>query len=157
MKSLHRKDLVASDFRILALFCYALQKLEDETGASLYWLLGEIPLLLPVWYLSGNGWQFSAYKSYTCQAIWIETRHFRRIGKYLQLPEPLLIKTLYRFSILAVVPDQKNWDKPKFRQPTWRNTPDGWRQDADGELGFLLEARRALGDFRKKEQVNDNS
>lgn len=157
MTLLHRKDLGESDFRMLALFCYALQKLEDETGASLYWLLGEIPLLLPVWYLSGNGWQFSAYKSYTCQAIWIETRHFRRIGKYLQLPEPLLIKTLYRFSMLSVVPDQKNLDKPKFRQTTWRSSPDGWKQDAEGELGFLLEARRALGDFRKKEQVNDNS
>lgn len=157
MTSQHRKDLGESDFRILALFCFALQKLEDETGASLYWLLGEIPLLLPVWYESGNGWQFSSYKCYTCQAIWIETQYFRRICKYLQLPESLLVKTLYRFSMIAVVQNQKSSDKSKFRQPTWRSSPDGWKQDAEGELGFILEARRALGGFRKKEQTHGNS
>lgn len=155
MTLLHRKDLSESDFRLLALFCFGLQKLEDETGASIYWMLGEIPLLLPVWYLSGSGWQFSSYKSYTYQAIWIETRHFRRIGKYLQLPEEVLINMLYRFSMIAVVPDQKNSDKPKFRQPTWRDTPDGWKQDVGGELGFLLEARRALGKFRKGEAASE--
>ncbi len=155
MNTLHRRDITAGDFRLLAAFCAALNVLEDEMGGSIYWTLGVVTLILPVWFLSGNGWQLSRYKPFDRQALWIETRQFRRVCNYINAGESAVVGLLYRMSILGVIADQKLLDRPRFRQPTWRNTPDGWKQDVGGELGFLLEARRALGEFRKGEAASE--
>lgn len=155
MNTLHRKDITAADFKRLAAFCAALQSLEDENGFELYLVLDAVTMLLPVWYCAGNGWLLSRYKQFDRQAIWIEAYKFRRICNYLRVRESVLVQLLYRMSMLGVVADQTISARPRFRQPTWCRTDEGWKQDSVGTLGFILEARRALGDFRKGEAASE--
>lgn len=148
MNTLHRKDICSVEFRLLAGFCRALQVLEDGNG-RLPWVLGEVEMWLPVWYLAGNGWQLSTYRPFVREAFGIETRAMRRICRYLRVNEAQLIGTLYRLSMLAVVPGQGILEPPRFRMSFF-----GIEIDYEGVAppmqshGFVIERRRAEGKFR---------
>lgn len=149
--TLHRDDIDHKDFKLLAQFCHALKTLEDCNGLALYWELGTTELALPVWYQSGTGWQLSRYKMFSKDAIGIETQEFRRICRYLKVKEAHLVDVLFRFSILAVAPGQKLSDPRKYRQSFAGRRKGAWFDDeATTGFGFVLEQRRAEGDFRTK-------
>jgi hypothetical protein len=151
MHTIHRDDFKAADFMGLAQLFSALWSLEDKDGFSIFRRQGEISLMLPVWYKAGSSWRLSRYKLFNREAIWIDTKNFRRTCNYLRMKEPMLIDLLYRFSILAVVPSQQLSDRPRFRQPNRLSQTVSSQLTVNVELGFMLECRRALGDFRKHE------
>jgi len=149
--TLHRHDIDHKDFKLLAQFCHALKKLEDCNGLALYLELGTTELTLPVWYQSGTGWQLSRYKAFAKEAIGIETQEFRRICRYLKVNEAHLVDVLFRFSMLAVAPGQKHTESRKFRQSFAGKRKGAWFDDeAATSFGFVLEQRRAEGNFRQK-------
>jgi hypothetical protein len=151
---MHRKDITSDDFRLLAQFCIALQKLlsrQAEPGACFY-ELGVSYLCLPVWYKSVSEWKIKHYKTFAIEAIGIELVDFRNITRYIGVKECQLIDLLFRFSMLGIVPESHiGRTKPKFRMPFTgtRLLSDGTpRCYVFGHEGFVIEKRRAMGGFK---------
>jgi hypothetical protein len=145
--TLHRRDIGAADFRILAKFCSALDTLQ-QGDEELLWYLGEVKMYLPVWFRSAGVWGLSRYKEFTQEAVGISTIDFRRICRFIDVKEPVVINVLYRMSILAVAGWQSVLDRPKYRQE-FHGVPF---RDLGDELmssfGYILEMRRCDGAFR---------
>lgn len=146
--TVHRKDISAQDFNLLARFCTALQTLQGLNGL-LAWCLGEVTMLLPVWYKSGNTWRLSHYKEFQREAIGIETADFRLVCRYIECRESVMIDILFRMSILAVVPGQRMLEKKRFRQEFIGTPVSRVGSVAPTScIGFVLEKRRSDGGFR---------
>lgn len=146
-ETLHRTDIISDDFRILAQFCAALNTLSKDDN-KLLWYLGEVMMFLPVWCKSAGKWRLSRYKGFRKEAIGIETADFRRICRYLDIREPMLIRTLFRMSILSVSRWQSVIDRPRFRQDFVDVPYDMIDCEAACYTGFVLEMRRCEGSFR---------
>ena len=149
MKTVHRKDMTSQDFNLLARFCFAITSRHGFWG-QLPFELGIVPMRVPVWARDGGLWKLASFKNVNQEALGIATCDFRRTCNYLQVKESSMVKTLFKFSILGVVPDQRPYQKLKFRQPFTGVEIDAIVLDdrIDGE-GFILERRRAEGNFRK--------
>lgn len=156
MSTLHRQDIGSRDLNLLARFGRALRILEDCNG-HLPWVLGEVVMWLPVWYLAGSGWQLSAYRPFAREAFGIETAAMRRVCRYLRVKESELVGTLFRLSMLAVVPGQRVSDKPQFRMPFCGIEIDyeGYASPMESN-GFVIERRRAEGKFRSDSDSRPN-
>lgn len=152
--TIHRKDMTATDLHLLARFSMLIQRY-DHYSMSLnfgfIYALGVVRMMLPVWYCSANTWRLDRYKDFTQEAIGIEAKTLRGMCRYLQVRECVLIDTLYRFSMLSVIPGQKNYESPKFRMPF---VGDVLRLESlvepDECVGFVIEKRRAMGGFRSE-------
>jgi hypothetical protein len=105
-------------------------------------------MFLPVWYKSAGKWRLSRYKSFRKEAIGIETSNFRRICRYIETKESIVIDILFRMSILSVSGSHRVIETPRYRQD-FIGIPYG---NIEGEpatfTGFVLEMRRCEGDFR---------
>lgn len=148
--SIHRRDITREDIYVLARFCHALTKVESLGGGySVVWEVGTIEMWLPVWYQSGMGWQISRYKQFVKKAVAIEKGDMRRICSYLGIREPVLLRLLFKFSMLAVVPGSSLF-QPRFRMPFYGIPIDmiGAGPFSRVEEGLILEKRRALGGFK---------
>jgi hypothetical protein len=143
-ETLHRKDISSADFTLLARFCRALQILQTDHVSELALFLGQIRLFLPVWYNPAGFWRLSRYKEFNKEAIGIDTADFRRICRYLMVKENVLVNTLYRLSMLAVLPYQSVLDPPKFRQQFY----GVMEIMPSSHFGFVIERRRAMGGFK---------
>jgi hypothetical protein len=146
-ETLHRKDISAIEFKILAMFCAALNRLQED-DLELLWYLGEVKMFLPVWAKAGGEWRLSRYKEFTKESIGIQTADFRRICRYMAVKEHVVIRVLFRLSMLAVAGRHSVLDRPRFRQGFF-GVP---YSDVAGEpcfyTGFTLEMRRCEGFFR---------
>lgn len=152
--TVHRKDMSAADFNLLARFSMLIQRYDHYSmnlNFGLIYSLGLVNMLLPVWYRSANIWRLGRYKEFTQEAIGIEAKTMRSMCRYLQVRECLLVGTLYRFSMLSVVPGQKSYERPKYRMPFIGDVLglEGL-VEPDECIGFVIEKRRAMGGFRNK-------
>lgn len=152
--TVHRKDMCAADFNLLARFSTLIQRYDHYSMSlnfGLIYSLGLVRMLLPVWYRTGNIWRLDRYREFVQEAIGIEVKTLRGMCRYLQVSESVLVGTLYRFSMLAVVPRQKNYERPKFRMPIVGDVLglEGL-VEPDRGIGFVIEKRRAIGGFRGK-------
>lgn len=152
--TLHRKDMTSKDFLLLSHLSWLIQRYDpsnEQLNFGIIYALGELNMLLPVWYQTGTTWKLAAYKEFARDAIGIETRTFRNMCRFLRVPESELVGTLYRFSMLAVIPSQKSYEPPKFRMPFYGEILGYERYAEPGEgFGFVIERRRLEGDFRQK-------
>lgn len=153
--TIHRRDFTVHDFRLLSHFTRALMTLQGDYG-RIPLILGNVPMCLPLWTLTSTGWALSRYKIFLQEGFGVETRQFRRVCRYIRVDEPLMITTLFRFSILGIVPQESIRDQPRFRmalrgQPM---APEPQREDFVRFEGFLLERRRAEGLFRSPEKAS---
>lgn len=151
MSERHRKDIRHSDFTLLARFCNALWVLEKSVY-QLTWELGRTGLWLPVWMERNSVWILLRYERITMEAYGIETADFRRICRYLRVKESQLIDTLFRLSMLSVVPNQSFTCPRQFRQQFigTRMNLYGEIEEKASAMGFIIERRRAEGKFRSK-------
>lgn len=152
MATVHRRDMTSADFRLLASFSKA-YLLHDPFGSICFgsiFLLGLTKMTLPVWYKAASGWQLSRYKQFDQQAIGIETVAFRRMCRYIQYKESMVVRTLFRFSMLAVVDDQKLYESPRHRMQF--STAQDPFCFGGMSFGFVLERRRLEGQFRQKNE-----
>lgn len=155
--TIHRKDMRAADFNLLARFSTLIQRYDHYSMSlnfGLIYSLGLVNMLLPVWYRTANRWGLDRYKEFTQEAIGIEAKTLRGMCRYLDIKECVLVDTLNRlnrFSMLSVVPDLKNYERPKFRMPFVGDVLglEGL-VEPDRGIGFVIEKRRAIGGFRGK-------
>lgn len=147
-RTLHRRDISRDELYLLARFCHALQTIERDNG-RLPWHLGLVEIWLPVWYQLGKGWEIAAYKPFKKEAIGLEVWAFRLVCRYLCVKEAVLVRTLYRLSILAVIPRLNFNDRPKFRMDFFGQPISlvGCAEPSH-EFGFVLERRRCEGNFK---------
>lgn len=150
--TVHRKDMSAADFMLLARFsrlicCYSQDKVQLNFG--FVYSLGLVRMLLPVWYRTGSIWRLDRYREFVQEAIGVEVKTLRGMCRYLQVSESVLVGTLYRFSMLAVVPRQKNYERPKFRMPIVGDVLgiEGIAEPIECSA-FVIEKRRATGAFK---------
>jgi hypothetical protein len=146
--TLHRRDIRSEEFILLARFCWVLQNVEGWHDRIPY-VLGEVVMRLPVWKNTHTGWRLYRYKNFKRQAFGIEVADFRRTCRYLKVSEGEMVKTLYRLSMLSVVMEQKDYQKPKFKMK-FRGVKIGWEGIIPpcDFFGFVIERRRAEGHFR---------
>jgi hypothetical protein len=152
MNTLHRKDITWDEFDLLARFCYAINKIRGHNG-RLHYLLGNIEIWLPVWSIARSGWILSQYKPFKREAIGLETCDFRLICRYLRVKEAFLVNTLFRLSMLAVVPKQ-SISTPRMHRMEFLGVPidqEMWAPREFDCVGFIIERRRAEGGFRSKD------
>lgn len=147
MSTIHRRDITSDELRIVADFTRAIQIL-SVSNKRLVWDLGEVKMILPVWNLAYAGWRLANYKQFGKKAIGILVPDFRRICRYIRVSESQMINTLYRMSMISLVPGQTISGKLKFKQ-LFPNIPREliWLDPAAGR-GFIIEQRRAKGNFR---------
>ena len=151
----HRKDMTSNDFLLLANFSRLFLKIGKDgvrVDFGLICLLGEISMLLPVWCQSGGAWRFDIFKSFNRDAVGIETKALRNMCRYLGISEAKLITTLFRYSMLAVVPRQKNYKPFMYRMPFTGEIKgcEGYAPPGVG-FGFIIERRRLEGLFRTEQ------
>lgn len=153
MSTIHRKDLAANDFMLLAklswLFCRFKPESDDHLYVGTFYSLGTIRMNIPLWYLAGDGWRLAKFKQIEQEAIGIETACFRRICCYLRCREAKMIDTLYRFSMLGVFNAPLSFEKRQFRMP-FSGHIKGLEHlyEPDAGCGFIIERRRLEGKFR---------
>jgi len=152
--TVHRKDMSATDFKLLARFSALIQHY-DHYGIKMnfgtIYSLGMFRMLLPVWISKYDGWKLDRYKDFRQEAIGIELYTLRNMCRYLDVKECVMVNTLFRFSMLAVAPQKKINDKPKFRIP-FVGSVLGFERivEPDECIGFVIEKRRAMGGFKDK-------
>jgi len=148
MSTLHRRDISGADFTLLSKFCAALLFLEGP-NLKLPWKLGEVVMLLPVWYLSGTEWRLANYKECRREALGIMVSDFRRICHYIRVSEFRMVDTLFRMSMISVVKGQRLSERPKFKMPFF-GVPISleWSGEESDAFGYVIERRRADGGFR---------
>jgi hypothetical protein len=154
-KTIHRKDIGMADFTLLAQFSGALRKVRTPFGDPVVCQLGTIIMMLPVWYRTGEGWVLAGYKEFNREAIGIAKADMRSVCNYLNVREPRLIDTLYRLSMLGVVPGATPHAKPRFRMPfagTYLSDPPFI---SSANEGFIIEKRRVEGLFGEKSREKD--
>ena len=150
--TIHRKDMTAADLHLLAMFSYLIQRYDHysiKMNFGLIYTLGAVKMLLPVWHRSANMWRLERYKEFTQEAIGVDVSTLRNVCRYLGVKECVLVNTLYRFSMLSVVPGQKSYERPKFRIPFY-GAVLGIEGIAEPDecIGFVIEKRRAMGGFK---------
>ena len=120
MGTKYRKDLSASEFKVVKLFKHLFLKWgwtrkpffyseEDEgiaprISVSTCYLKAKIPY----WYLAGSGWQFNNYKEVEADYYLVPVVDFRRICRNMvnddgsqMIKEWKLVETLNRFSLIG--------------------------------------------------------
>lgn len=148
MSTVHRRDITNEDFVKLAKFSRALETL-NGSGKWFSWDLGEVVMRLPVWYQTSTGWQLANYKNFKRDAIGMLVPDFRHICRYIRVSEFSMIDTLYRMSMISMVPGQSYSGARKFKL-SFPNLPVGlWRLEPTAVHGYVIERRRAEGNFRK--------
>jgi hypothetical protein len=152
MSTLHRRDISRDDLALLARFSKVIKSITPEHdlfSLGLIFLIGEVEVLLPVWYQASNGWMLSTYKPFKINVIGLETATFRKICRYLCIRESQLVNCLYNLSMLAVVRGQKHYEPPRFRMKFMGEMRgyEGLCPPAVG-FGFVIERRRAEGAFK---------
>lgn len=150
MATVHRRDMRSSDFRLLADLsrAYSINNPDSPTSFGPVYELGLVEMTLPVWYKAGSGWQLSQYRQFAQQAIGIETAVFRRMCRYIQYKESIVVQTLFKFSMLAVIDGQKLYEGPRFRMPFLVESDVPWLGDT--RFGFVVERRRLEGKFKQE-------
>lgn len=150
MSTLHRRDISGADFRCLAKFVAALLVLDGDNG-KLPWVLGEVTMLLPVWYLAGSGWRLANYREFRQEALGLSVCDFRRVCRYIRVPEAQMIDILFRLSMICVVKGQRLSERPKYKM-SFRGVPFsmGWHVEESVIFGFVIERRRLEGNFRSE-------
>lgn len=147
MSTIHRRDIKSSELSIVADFTRAIRVL-SISNKRLVWDLGEVKMILPVWNLAYEGWRLANYRSLKKHAIGILVPDFRRICRYIRISESQMINTLYRMSMISLVPGQTISGELKFKQ-LFPNIPLGLiRLEPAAVRGFIIEFRRAEGNFR---------
>lgn len=149
MASRHRSDITFDDLTMLARLVSALKKVPYRFYSPLY-ELGEYDMLLPLWVLTGNGWQVSHYREIRQEAIGIPRNAFIHVCRnYLKESPGRVLRVLFKFSMLSVVPGTKVGDEPQFRQPFYGVLLDDWEGgEKYVKAGFIIEKRRITGGFR---------
>ncbi|TSK08543.1 MAG: hypothetical protein FPO08_04345 [Geobacter sp.] len=117
--TLHRRDIEAYDFFVVARFAHALVKVKmavhgvkDKIPQVLD--MGGTELTLPVWSKNGQGWYGAGFKQVKRDALCVSTSMMRAIVRYLGIREGAIVQTLFRLSMLSS--SQGNGDKRIFRQ-----------------------------------------
>ncbi len=148
MSTLHRRDISAADLTKLALFCSVIAGTQWQHLIPC-WNLPNFTMLLPVWYLAGSGWRLDKYKEFTMDAYGIKVADFRRACRYINVSEFDMVDTLYRMSMISVIPGQRLHEPPKFKMQFHGKylAIDYWETISD-EFGFVIECRRSDGKFR---------
>ncbi|GAM11347.1 hypothetical protein OR1_03660 [Geobacter sp. OR-1] len=147
--TLHRKDITSTDITLLARLSRALVSAPEIFGKKMAHELPDDYMKLPVWRKTADGWQFAGVKPFLRKRIGIDKGDFRRICRYLNEKESTVVSLLYRLSMLDVFCFSETSGKIMFRQrfPDFSkpviNEEYTWIDD-----GFVLERRRALGEFR---------
>lgn len=151
---LHRPDITYSDARKLANFCYALNKLTDRDGKQFMWDIDSYDMCVPLWVIgSDKKLSISGFKIITTKAYGLERAAFMRICKYLKLYEHELVALLVKFSMLSVVPVDEHGLRLQYRQWFYGRPHDEfWHPLPEHRHGYVIERRRADGDFRRKNQ-----
>lgn len=153
--ALHRKDMSSEDFQLLAWFSWLYQQAKPDYDDKMYfgtiYLLGMTTMLLPVWFKTGNSWKIANIKQFDRDAVGIETGSLRNMCRYIGVSESRMIDTLFRFSMLSVIPGQKYYDPPKFRMPFFGDIKgyEGYAPPCNG-VGFVIERRRLEGNFKSE-------
>jgi hypothetical protein len=153
MATRHRTDISAEDMKLLVCFTYALQVVFINNCSPVY-VLGEVPMLLPYWFVSGDGWKLSSYKEVNQAAIGLSRNAMKHIcEEYLHVPVKVMLDVLWRLAMVAVVPGTTVYDPPRFRMPFDGIPRDlsewGYVERKHVREGFIIEQRRAEGGFRK--------
>lgn len=152
-KTVHRRDMQGADFKLLAFLSWIIQQYcldGSQLNFGPIYALGEIELLLPVWESVGkNDWQLSTYKPFVREALGVKTSTLRRICHYLRVSESVLTGTLFRFSMLSVIPGQLKDYPPKFKMEFWGEIlgREGFAEQ-ERDVGFIVERRRLEGNFK---------
>lgn len=152
--SMHRTDIRRIEFCLLSKFCWALQTLKtnksDLDSPTFERDLGEVDMCLPVWRLNDdNSWRLLKYRTYRKRAIGIDVAAMRNISRALHTTENVIVHLLYKLSMLSV--DSSKPDVMGKSGMYVTAFPDHviepWMTEKP--LGYIIEARRALGAFRK--------
>jgi len=149
MSTLHRRDISSSDLTCLAKFIHALLVLSGANG-RLPWELGNVTMLLPVWYLCASGWRLSNYKEFRQEALGILVPDFRRVCRYIRVSEFQMIDCLLRLSMISVVRGQRLSEKPMFKQPFHGLPISLAGAEPSTEFGYVIERRRIVEGFGKR-------
>lgn len=154
MATRHRSDIGYDDLKLLARFVRALDKVFINSMSPVF-ELGEYDMLLPLWGLTGNGWEVSSYRLFTQEAIGLSRNGMLQVCRdYMRVPVAEVLAVLYKLSMLAVIPGTEVMDKPQFRQPffgvprDFADWPEANSMTKYVKSGFVIEKRRAVGGFR---------
>ena len=158
MATRHRKDMTQMDFYWLARFCHALTVVAIN-NQSPFLVLGIRTSLFPTWFIAAGVWKLAGYKEYSEPAIGISRNHMQTVCDFIGIDMKAMLELLYRFSMLAVIPGSNHTDpKPLVRMPFNGIPPEYFDFDIAKEMtvhvkgGFVIEKRRAMGEFRKLEK-----
>lgn len=149
MSTLHRRDISSSDLTCLAKFIHALLVITGPNG-KLPWELGNVTMVLPVWYQCASGWQLSNYKEFEQEALGIMVPDFRRVCRHIRVSEHQMISSLYRLSMISMVKGQSLSEHPKFKQSFYGFPISLGGVESSTEFGYVVERRRLEGNFRKR-------
>jgi len=152
--SMHRTDITNFEFCFLSQFCWALQHMrmnKYNSDSPLYLRhVSETQMCLPVWQLTNdNVWALKKYRTYYKQAVCIDMEAMRNLCRAIKLREGEIIRLLFKLSMLSVDPLKpivmgKNGmyvtEFPDHMFEPWM---------AVKPVGYIIEARRALGAFKK--------
>ncbi|TWJ16891.1 hypothetical protein [Geobacter argillaceus] len=147
--TVHRKDMTSADFTLLAKFSRALVNSTALFGKQMVHELPVDYMQLPVWRKTADGWQVAGVRAFHSERIGISVNDFRRICRYLQEKESIVVGVLFRLSMIDVLTYSETTGKKELRQ----RFPDLTKPIINGvcswvDDGFVLEKRRALGAFK---------
>jgi hypothetical protein len=152
--TLHRRDVEHMDFYVVARFIHALikvrveVKVDEKTSLRIPQVLevGVVEMCLPVWHKTGEGWQFSEYKTFAREGLGLTVAMMRAIVNYLGIRESAIVNALQSLSMISssIGPDG---EKRQYRQMcigNLINPSDGQRLSfPEMELeGFILDRKR---------------
>ena len=151
MASRHRKDISYEDLKLLARFARSLDKVFINCCSPLF-ELGQVDMLLPLWVLTGNGWEVSSYRLFTQEAIGISRNGMIQVCRdYMRVPVRDMLNLLHKLSMVSVTPRTQVGDTPQFRQTFFGIPRDEVEWGGSAKYvkdGFVIEKRRAVGGFR---------
>lgn len=151
--TMHRADFSTVEFSLFNMFCWALMLMKvnkyDSDSPRYLRHLCETKLCLPVWRLTDdNVWVLKKYRTYNKQAICIDIPAMRNICRAIHLTEAELVRLLYKLSMLSVDPTKPDCmgihgmyvtEFPEHMFAAWMK---------EKHVGYVIEARRALGAYR---------
>lgn len=151
MASRHRHDIGYEDLKLLARFVHALDKVFINTFSPVF-ELGEVEMLLPLWILTGNGWEVCRYRLFTQEAIGLSRNGMIQVCRdYMHVSVSDMLNLLHKLSMVSVAPKTQVGDTPEFRQTFFGIPRDEVEWGGSAKYvkgGFVIEKRRAVGGFR---------
>lgn len=153
--SMHRTDINSTEFCFLSQFCWALQHMrmdKYDSDSPLYLRhVCEAQMCLPVWQQTNdNIWTLKKYRKYCKQAICIDIAAMRNLCRAIKFREKEMVRLLFKFSMLSVDPSKPSVMGKSGMYVT--EFPDHMFDPwiVVKPVGYIIEARRALGAFRKR-------